>query len=127
VIRRRRRWPFPPIVAGFFVAGAVLTALTAFLLVAHLQAGALLAYLLAVNLVTFGAYLYDKSVARGELPLWRVPEATLHLLALAGGTPAAIAAQQRLRHKTQKPSFRNWTWLIIAIQIAGIAAFLILS
>lgn len=109
--------------AGFLVAGAGLTALTAWLLVAHLHAGALLAYLLAVNLVTFGAYLYDKSVAGSDLPLWRVPEATLHLLALAGGTPAALAGQHWLRHKTQKAAFRTWTWVVVAVQAAAIVGW----
>jgi uncharacterized membrane protein YsdA (DUF1294 family) len=120
---RRPRLPFPPIVGGFLLAGAVLTAATAWLLVSHLHAGALVAYVAGVNLTTLGAYLYDKSVASAGAALWRVPEAVLHLLALAGGTPAAFAGQQLLRHKTSKPAFRTWFWVIVAIQAAALAGW----
>ena len=117
---RRPRLPFPPIVAGFLLAGALLTAATAWLLVSHLHAGALLAYVAGINLATLGAYLYDKSVAAGGVALWRVPEVVLHLLALAGGSPAALAGQQLLRHKTRKPGFRTWFWVILAVQVAAL-------
>jgi uncharacterized membrane protein YsdA (DUF1294 family) len=123
----RRRWrrpwlPFPPIVAGFLLAGAALTTASAWLLTARLQVGALLAYLAGVNLATIGAYLYDKSVAGGSA-LWRVPEAVLHLLALAGGTPAALVGQHLLRHKTRKTGFQTWFWLIVALQAALLGAW----
>ena len=120
---RRPRLPFPPIVGGFLILGALLTAATAWLLSARLEAGALLAYLTGVNLTTFGAYLYDKSVAGSTLALWRVPEAVLHLLALAGGTPAAFAGQHVLRHKTRKEAFRAWFWVIAAVQVAAVGAW----
>ena len=120
---RRPRLPFPPIVAGFLIAGASLTAVTAWLLASRLHTGALLAYVAGVNLTTLGAYLYDKSVAGSAAALWRVPEAVLHLLALAGGTPAAFAGQQLLRHKTRKPGFRAWSWAIVAIQLAAIGVW----
>ena len=120
---RRPRLPFPPIVAGFLLAGTVVTTLTAWFVSSRLHAGALLAYVVGVNLTTFGAYLYDKSVSGAETGLWRVPEAVLHLLALAGGTPAAFAGQQALRHKTRKPGFRTWFWVIVAIQAAALAGW----
>ena len=112
--RRRPPLPFPPIVGGFLIAGAALTAATAWLLASRLQAAAWVAYLVGVNATTFGAYLYDKSVAGGAM--WRVPEAVLHLLALAGGSPAALAGQHLLRHKTRKPAFQAWFWAIVVAQ-----------
>lgn len=119
--RSRRRLPFRPIVAGFLFAGAALTAATAWLLASRLQTGALLAYLSGVNLVTFAAYLYDKTVAGRSL--WRVPEAVLHLLALAGGSPAAFAGQHVLRHKTRKTPFQVWFWLIVIAQAAAVGVW----
>src|SRR4051794_12491840 len=119
---RRRRLPFRPIVAGFLLASAALTGATAWLLASHLQTGALLAYLAGINLATFGAYLYDKSIAGGTL--WRVPETVLHLLALAGGSPAALAGQHLLRHKTRKPAFQAWFWAIVVLQSGAVAYWL---
>jgi uncharacterized membrane protein YsdA (DUF1294 family) len=121
---RRPRLPFPPIVGGFLLVGALLTAATAWLLVARLQFGALLAYVAGINLATLGAYLYDKSVAGASVGFWRVPEAVLHLLALAGGTPAALAGQQLLRHKTRKADFQLWFWVIVAVQAVAVIGWL---
>jgi uncharacterized membrane protein YsdA (DUF1294 family) len=111
-------------VGGFFVAGMGLAAGMAWLLVSRFNVGALLAYLAGVNLATFFAYLYDKSVAASGTGLWRVPEAVLHLLALVGGTPGAFAGQRLLRHKTRKEGFRAWFWIIVAIQVAAVAGLL---
>lgn len=73
------------------------------------------AWLIAVSGVTAATYWYDKRIAGGT---WtRVPEAVLHLLAALGGSPAAIASQQLLRHKTAKPAFQRWTWGILAGQV----------
>jgi uncharacterized membrane protein YsdA (DUF1294 family) len=121
---RRPRLPFPPIVGGFFLAGMALAASTAWLLAARFNVGALVAYLAGVNVATSAAYLYDKSVATSGTALWRVPEAALHLLALAGGTPAAFAAQRLLRHKTRKDGFRTWFWVIVTVQAAAVAGWL---
>jgi len=61
------------------------------------------AYFLAVNLITFIVYAFDKSAAcRGN---WRVKELYLHLLSFAGGWWGAIFAQQFIRHKSVKKSF----------------------
>ena len=48
----------------------------------------------------------------------RVPERTLLNLALIGGAPGAVAAQQMLRHKTRKEPFRTQLWLIAAAWLA---------
>jgi uncharacterized membrane protein YsdA (DUF1294 family) len=61
-----------------------------------------------MSLITFVTYGADKSAAaRGA---WRVPESTLHLLALAGGWPGALLGQQVFRHKTRKQPFYAIFW-----------------
>jgi uncharacterized membrane protein YsdA (DUF1294 family) len=44
---------------------------------------------------------------------------TLHLLDLFGGWPGGVLAQQAFRHKTRKRAFQAWTWLIVALHVAG--------
>lgn len=68
--------------------------------------------------VTFAAYAADKSAA--EQRARRTPENTLHLLALAGGWPGALLAQQRLRHKSTKRSFRSVFWVTVVLNIGAL-------
>jgi uncharacterized membrane protein YsdA (DUF1294 family) len=71
---------------------------------------------LLVSLGAYVAYTKDKSAAqRGQ---WRVSENTLHTFSLCGGWPGAIIAQQRLRHKTKKVSFRVVFWLTLLANVA---------
>ncbi len=71
-------------------------------------------YLLLINAATFALYWLDKhSARRGG---WRIPEASLLMSGLMGGTLAAFAAQRILRHKTRKTSFQVKFWLITALQ-----------
>ncbi len=55
----------------------------------------------------------------------RIPENTLHLAALIGGWPGALAAQSQLRHKTLKHGFRIIFWLTVLLNCAALAVFLI--
>lgn len=73
----------------------------------------------AFSAATFLAYSLDKSAAREGN--WRTKESSLHLLALIGGWPGALAAQQLLRHKSRKSSFLGTFW----VTVAGNLAFLI--
>jgi uncharacterized membrane protein YsdA (DUF1294 family) len=58
-------------------------------------------------------YAVDKSAAkRGD---WRTQESTLHFLSIAGGWPGAIVAQQKLRHKSKKQSFRVVFWVTVLL------------
>lgn len=68
---------------------------------------------LAASLMTFILYAVDKSAARRGA--WRTQESTLHLLSLAGGWPGALVAQQKLRHKSRKQSFRAVFWVTVLI------------
>jgi uncharacterized membrane protein YsdA (DUF1294 family) len=81
-------------------------------------------YLLVMNAATFAAFALDKRAAtRGE---WRIPEARLLGLAMFGGSPAALAAQQLLRHKTRKQPFGASLWMIVAAHAALLGAYLTL-
>ena len=73
---------------------------------------------LAASVATFIAYAIDKSAAtRGT---WRTPESSLHLLALAGGWPGALLAQQLLRHKSTKAEFRQVFWATVVLNVAAL-------
>lgn len=71
-----------------------------------------------LSLMTFVTYAIDK--ARANQNTWRIPEANLHLLALCGGWPGALAAQHLLRHKNKKPEFQVTFWGTVALNIGAI-------
>ena len=73
----------------------------------------ILALYIVGSLFTFIIYAADKSAAKNGA--WRTQESTLHLLSLAGGWPGALVAQQRLRHKSKKQSFRSVFWVTVFI------------
>ena len=70
----------------------------------------------ALSAAGFIVYAIDKSAAAHGS--WRTPESTLHMLALAGGWPGALLAQQVFRHKTRKWSFQLLFWLIVLLHQA---------
>ena len=74
----------------------------------------------AMSAITFLAYGVDKRRA-GGVGVRRVPERTLHLLALFGGWPGALLAQRRLRHKTKKASFRLAFWFVVLLHLTIVA------
>ena len=75
-----------------------------------------------LSLITYAVYALDKAAARQGRR--RVPERRLHLLALLGGWPGALLAQQHLRHKTSKTRFLLLFWLTVGINIS---AFILLG
>lgn len=82
----------------------------------------LFTYLAMIGLmspVAFVAYGWDKRRARREER--RISEKTLHLLALFGGWPGALAGQKTFRHKTQKVSFQIVFWLTGILQIVALS------
>ena len=75
------------------------------------------------SLITFVVYALDKSAAQRND--WRTSESTLHFLALAGGWPGALFAQQFLRHKSTKAEFRANFWATVILN--SIALILLCS
>lgn len=82
----------------------------------------LLAWMGLLSLAAFLAHVLDKrAAARGGR---RVPERTLHLLALLGGWPGSLAAMSLVRHKTRKCSFLALTAGVVLLHAAlGYAAW----
>ncbi len=79
---------------------------------------------LVMSLACFATYGWDKrSAANGSR---RVPEQTLHFLALLGGWPGALLGQRHFRHKTKKLSFLIIFWCVVILHVAivGTAAYL---
>jgi uncharacterized membrane protein YsdA (DUF1294 family)/cold shock CspA family protein len=68
---------------------------------------------IVASILTFIIYAADKSAAKKGTR--RTPESTLHLLALAGGWPGALIAQEKLRHKSIKQSFRSISWITVIL------------
>ena len=60
-------------------------------------------YLSVINFTTWAAYGLDKG--RAKSGKWRIPERTLLLPALIGGSLGALAGMIMFRHKTRKAKF----------------------
>lgn len=73
------------------------------------------AWLIAINVVALCTYGYDKAMA-GALGA-RVPEVTLLLLVLVGGSLGALVGMQVFRHKTAKRDFQRRFWLVALLQV----------
>jgi uncharacterized membrane protein YsdA (DUF1294 family) len=77
-----------------------------------------------VNIVTFLSFRHDKrrAIDGGR----RVREADLLLLALIGGSPAALLARRRFRHKTRKEPFSTLLLLIVGVQTGALIGWLLI-
>lgn len=84
-----------------------------------------LLYLLALNLLTFGLFWWDKQCAITRR--WRVPESTLLTLCLVGGALGAKTGQGIFRHKTRKEPFRTSLNAIAVLHLTFLAALLLPS
>ena len=73
---------------------------------------------LGASFVAFVTYAIDKSAAKNNR--YRIPENTLHLMALLGGWPGALAAQRLLRHKTSKPAFQGAFWTTVLVNCCAL-------
>ena len=76
-------------------------------------------YLLGINAVAFIMYGIDKYKAKKAK--WRIPEATLLLLAVLGGSIGAWMGMKVWHHKTKHKKFKYGIPAILLIQIALMA------
>lgn len=72
-------------------------------------------YLVAINIVVFFVYGIDKLKAKRNR--WRIPESTLLLLAVIGGSVGALLGMKVWHHKTMHKKFTYGIPFIIAVQI----------
>ena len=75
----------------------------------------LLFFILGINVITFMVYGIDKLKAKKGK--WRIPEATLLLLAIVGGSIGAWCGMKVWHHKTLHKKFRYGIPLILIVQI----------
>ena len=71
-----------------------------------------------LSAIAFALYGVDKSAA--EQHRRRIPEATLHLVSLAGGWPGALVGRHVFRHKTRKQPFRSIFWVTVVANCAAL-------
>ncbi len=82
-------------------------------------------YLGVINLAGFLSMGLDKSKARRNK--WRIPEATLFLFAIFGGSVGSLLGMRAFRHKTQKPRFYIGIPIILGVQCVLVLYFLFLA
>ena len=76
-----------------------------------------LIYLLIINALGFVRMLIDKHKARKNK--WRIPEATLMIVAALGGSIGSLLGMYTVRHKTKHPKFTVGIPVILVLQIAA--------
>ena len=109
---RSGRSRMPPIFAFCFMAFVIAVVIAGRLPVA------ILGLYLVASVVTFITYAWDKNAAKGNH--WRTQESTLHLFALVGGWPGALAAQRVFRHKSAKEEFQFAFWGTVVLNCGAL-------
>ena len=75
-------------------------------------------YLLVVNVLAFLMYGLDK--LRAKKDKWRIPEKTLIMVAVIGGSVGAFLGMQTFRHKTKHLKFTIGVPVIFVLQIVAV-------
>ncbi len=78
-------------------------------------------YWMTINIVAFFLMGIDKKKARTGA--WRIPEKTLFLSAILGGSIGSICGMQLFRHKTKHKSFVIGMPAILVVQMSLAAAY----
>lgn len=81
-----------------------------------------LVYLLLINAAAFLLMLADKIKAKKNL--WRIPESTLMLSAILGGSIGALAGMYTFRHKTLHSKFTIGIPAILIVQVVALVYIL---
>ena len=80
----------------------------------------ILVYLVIMNLIAFLLMGADKKKANAKA--WRIPEKTLFLPAILGGSIGAILGMQVFRHKTKHWYFKYGMPAILILQLVAVGA-----
>lgn len=75
------------------------------------------------NLLAFLMFWLDKQYAKKDL--WRIPEKTLIISALLGGSIGALFGMNRFRHKTKHRKFTLGIPAILVLQTVLLAVYII--
>ncbi len=84
--------------------------------------GIIAGYLAVMNLIGFAIMGIDKR--RAEKKLWRIPESTLFIIALIGGSIGSIIGMRVFHHKTRHWYFVYGMPAILILQIAAVIALI---
>ena len=79
-------------------------------------------YIVLINIIAFVLMGVDKR--RAKKGLWRIPEKTLFLVAIVGGSIGSLCGMEYFRHKTKHNSFKLGIPLILGVHLV---AFVIIS
>lgn len=79
-------------------------------------------YLVFMNLAAFTAMGVDKSKAKRGV--WRIPEKTLFLLSILGGSVGSLAGMHIFRHKTRHVKFVFGMPAILVLHLAAAGVLL---
>ena len=82
----------------------------------------IIAYVILINLVGFALMGMDKQKAKKNK--WRIPEKTLFLSAIFGGSIGALYGMHLFRHKTKHKSFVFGMPAILIVQLVLIIVFI---
>ena len=74
-----------------------------------------LIYLLFINVITFFTYGIDKWKAKRSK--WRIPESTLLMMAVMGGSIGAWLGMKVWHHKTMHKKFKYGVPVILLVQV----------
>ncbi len=127
--RRRQRNSDPQRIGNnlqlsYAIRGIVLASILTAVTMARFDWPVLVAWLVSINVATLVFYGWDKVAA--VISVLRVPETSLHALALVGGSPGVLIGQDLFKHKisARKAGFRGVLLGIVGLQAAGLVLYL---
>ena len=82
----------------------------------------LIAYVVIISIVSVIVCYYDKKISKKNRVELRIPESTLMILSVAGGSIAMLVTMLMIRHKTKHFKFMFGIPVMIVIQAAAIFA-----
>lgn len=105
------------VIKAFTIAAIFLAAIAMGSVVGYVPKAILWLYVVT-SICLFVLYFSDKSAAKNDR--WRTKESTLHGIALIGGWPGALFAQQLFRHKSKKAAFRQVFWITVVLNVSAL-------